>query len=397
MSAKLTDMAENDRASQLQQALASRSGELLTPFLVVDLDAVEHNIAAIVKKIGSAKRWRPHVKTVKQATIIKTAMRKRVGQFKCATLDELALILDTAERVHPEGEVDAMLAYPISRPVLRGVLDLLAFSEGAQVHILADSPEHLAAIDAWVGELGPSRRLSVMLDVDVGMRRTGSTAEVWAESVDAVKAVANLRLSGLHGYEGHIEWTQRDEAFAGYDALVGLAKKLPAKCVQQIVTSGSHAFVHALEHEGLGAGKWSHQVSPGTIVLSDLRSHAPAEALSLVQAAFVASRVASWPGEDRVTIDAGNKAIAPDRPAPSCKVLGWPNLDPQTPSEEHMPMVVKKGERPARGEIVFLVPDHVCTTVNLHRRVVYVRGDRFEGFGDVAAMSRTLRLKDNRP
>ncbi|MBL4684408.1 MAG: hypothetical protein JKY37_07445 [Nannocystaceae bacterium] len=49
-----------------------------------------------------------------------------IGLLKCATLDELALVLDTAERVHPEGEIEgegeAMLAYPLSKTVLRGVI-----------------------------------------------------------------------------------------------------------------------------------------------------------------------------------------------------------------------------------------------------------------------------------
>ncbi len=390
-------MVDTDRLSELDAAVAERIENLLTPALVIDLDAVDHNVEAILKRVGDAKRWRPHVKTVKQARIIKALMRKGVGQLKCATLDELALVLDTAERVHPEGEVDAMLAYPVSKTTLRGVVDLLGFYEGADVRIVADSPEHLEEIDAWLGELGGDKRLTVMLEVDTGMHRTGSSVEVWEGALDRVGALSNIELSGLHGYEGHVEWTDEETAFGGYDALVRLANALPPKSVQHIVTSGSHGFVHALVHEALGGGKWRHEVSPGTIVLSDLRSHAPAEALGLRQAAFVASRVVSHPGEGRVTLDAGSKAIAPDRPAPSSKVLGWANLEPLTPSEEHLPLRVKKGDRPERGAVVFLVPDHVCTTVNLYRKVVYVRGGEWLGIGEVEGMSRTLRLKDTRP
>lgn len=394
--ATVEDM-DNDRLSELEAALGERVDDLLTPALVIDLDAVEHNASAILKRVGGRSRWRPHIKTIKQSSIIKMLMRKGVGQLKCATLDELALVLDVAERVHPEGEVDAMLAYPPSRTVLRGVMGLIEFNEGAHVRIVADSPDHLEAIDGWLGDIGTSPRLDVMLEVDTGMHRTGTSPEAWEAAADRVKAVSNVRVSGLHGYEGHVEWTDREQAFAGYDALVRLAKALPAKSMSTIVTSGSHGFVHALEHEGLAGGKWTHQVSPGTIVLSDLRSHAPAEALQLRQAAFVASRVVSLPGEDRVTVDAGSKGINPDRPAPGCKVLGWANLEPLTPSEEHLPLRVKKGERPDRGTMVFLVPDHVCTTVNLYRRVVYVRGNAWAGIGDVEAMSRTLKLSDNRP
>jgi len=390
-------MANQERVSELHAAIAERVDELLTPALVIDLNAVEHNIAAIVGRTRGASRWRPHIKTVKQGVLIRTLMRGRVTQLKCATLDELALVLDTAERAHPEGEVDAMLAYPVSKTMLRGVLTLLDFHEGARVRVVADSPEHLAEIDGWLSEAGDVTRLSVMLEVDTGMHRTGSSAEVWGQALDRVTSLSQARVSGLHGYEGHVGWTERERAFEGYDALVTLAKALPESSVELIVTSGSHAFDHALEHEGLRDGAWSHQVSPGTLVLSDLRSHAPAEALQLQQAAFVASRVVSLPGKGRVTLDAGSKAIAPDCPAPACRVLGWTNLEAQTPSEEHLPLRVKRGDHPARGSIVFLVPEHVCTTVNLYRSVVYIRGDAWAGIGEVHARSRTLRLKDNRP
>ena len=119
-------------------------------------------------------------------------------------------------------------------------------------------------------------------------------------------------------------------------------------------------------------------------MLCDLRSHAAAADVGLRQAAFVASRVVSV-GEGRVTLDAGSKGIAPDCPDGSCGVVGWPGLRPRTPSEEHLPLSVTDDRVPARGELLWLVPSHVCTTVNLYDEALYVKDGRFIGTGRVAA------------
>jgi D-serine deaminase-like pyridoxal phosphate-dependent protein len=56
------------------------------------------------------------------------------------------------------------------------------------------------------------------------------------------------------------------------------------------------------------------------------------------------------------------------------------------------------GDRaPKVGERVWLVPDHACTTVNLHRNVIYVKAGSFVNRGEVEAMSRTLSVRDRRP
>lgn len=370
--------------------------DLITPALVIDLDAVTHNIDAIIKHVGSPKRWRPHVKTVKQGRIIRILMKRGVTQFKCATVDELALILDAAERIDPDGRVDAFIAYPLQKAGLRAAVELIRDSEGARVRLLADSPAHLDALDRWLTELDLDAPVDVLIDVDVGMGRTGSPADAWSGVFSAKRAAVNL--VGVHGYEGHLSWTERSLANAAYDSLVSLMETRPAtkKNPGLVVTSGTHSFDHALAHTGLPGGDWAHQVSPGTIVLSDLRSGPAAEALSLRQAAFVASRVVSSPGAQTVTLDAGSKALNPDCAAPGCAVLGHPSWAAGTASEEHRPFGCGES-KPALGELVWLVPEHVCTTVNLHRAVHYVDGKGYVGRGSIEAMSRSTLVRDRRP
>jgi D-serine deaminase-like pyridoxal phosphate-dependent protein len=390
-----------ERLPQLQKALGPISNSLLTPALVIDLAAVEHNIGAFIAHIGGAKRWRPHIKTVKQSRIVRMLMKRGVWSFKCSTLDELALVLDVAERVHPEGHVDVLLAYPVTRTAAHGVAGMMRDYEGGHIRLLADSPEHFHAVAGWLAEAEAPGKAGVLLDVDTGMHRTGTDASTWRAALPDLLAVHQVQVLGLHGYEGHLEWTDRQLAHDGYDRLVELARELPKPKrrgdVLHVVTSGTHTFEHALQHKGLDDGAWRHQVSPGTLVLSDLRTAVPAAELGLRQAVFVASRVISRPGADRVTLDAGNKAMCPDRPTPACAILGWPNLEALEPSEEHRPAVARSGERPALGDLLFLVPEHACTTVNLHRYVQYVEGGAHVGRGPIEAMSRTSRLDDRRP
>jgi D-serine deaminase-like pyridoxal phosphate-dependent protein len=386
---------DEEQARELTRALNEVDPDLLTPALVIDLDAVEHNIDRIVKHVGHRRAWRPHVKTVKQSRIVRLLLERGVGSLKCATVDELALVLDTAERVHPEGHVDVLMAYPLTRNALRATVSLARDYEGGRIKLLADSPEHLRALVDWLGSARPPRPFEVLLDVDVGMRRTGSSAQVWRAAQEDLRELRELRIVGVHGYEGHLGWGQRAQAHACHDELVDLAMALGS--IELVVTSGSHSFDHALAHSGLRSGTWLHQVSPGTIVLSDRRSEAPAAALGLRQAVFVATRVISRPADDRITVDAGTKALSPDIPAPSCSVLGKPHLEGLEGSEEHRPFSVREGERPALGELLWLVPDHACTTVNLHRRVLYVRAGRLVGKGSVEAMSRTNEVGARRP
>lgn len=419
---------ERARAATLDRAVAPIVDRLATPALVIDLDAVEHNVAAMIRRLAEASarpeahrttfsassapslakrptaspptpaarasaaaRWRPHVKTVKQPTIIGVLMDAGVFRFKAATPAEVALVLEAAAaRTLPE-PIDVLLAYPAAPPQLAAMVKLRRAHPHARIGLLADSPSHAAELARGLEALayGPDDAtesdlpaFDLWLDVDVGMHRTGSPALAWrdAELVESPW----LCLQGLHGYEGHLRWTDREAAFAGYDALCELARALP-RPARQICTSGTHAYAHALAHPGLAGGEWSHQVSPGTLVLSDRRSAPAAAELGLRQAAFVCTRVVALPGEHRITLDAGSKALSPDCPAPACGVLGHPTWEPLGASEEHRPVHISEGPRPARGSLAWLVPDHVCTTVNLHAEVLYVRTDAVVGSAPVLA------------
>lgn len=386
--ADVTD-PEASRAAALLAALGPLLPRLASPALIVDLAAVDRNIAAVLRRCP-AERWRPHIKTLKSAALVRRLWAAGVTRCKCATLDELQLLLETAAEDDRDDRLDVLLAYPLHEAAFRTARRLCRTHPRARVQFLADGPDHAAALAGWAD--GP---LLVHLDVDLGMARTGAPPAAWSAATAALAALPHLQIVGLHGYDGHFEWDQAAAATAAHDRLCDLAAGLTAAGVVpadvELTTSGTHSFAAALTHPRLAAGPWRHRISPGTVVLSDLRSAPAARELGLEPAALVFTRVISR-GDGRVTVDAGSKAIAPDRPPPAARALGWPGLVARAASEEHLPLV--GADLPPRGAPLLLVPDHVCTTVNLYRELLLVAPDAAPTRATVGAAGHRLFLED---
>jgi len=116
------------------------------------------------------------------------------------------------------------------------------------------------------------------------------------------------------------------------------------------------------------------EVRPGTYVFGDRQqmhlSHVTVDDVALV----VAARVVSAPRAGSVVLDAGSKALSSDRPAWLAGhglILEAPEATIATLSEEHA--VVTGLETPLRvGDLVRVVPNHVCTVVNLTSELLVV-------------------------
>jgi D-serine deaminase-like pyridoxal phosphate-dependent protein len=359
--------AELDPAAYaLPPELARR---LCSPALVVFLPAVRENIRRVLALAGDEpRRWRPHVKTLKTPELIAELVRAGIVQFKCATVREARAVLQATG-----GRVDLLVAYPHVSPALGQLAALAAAHPAARIAVLCEDAAGAAAVPEPLG---------LFVDVDPGMHRTGVSPER-RERIRATVRRAGGRLGGLHWYDGHVSGsdagTRRAAAWAGYDRLLELVAELEADGapIPEVVTSGTPAFRYALEHEGLGRrGPGGHRVSPGTVVLHDLRSEQELDDLDLLPAALLFSRVVSCPAPGRVTCDAGSKSLAAEAGDPAAFVLGRPDLEALTPSEEHLPLRVRGGRAPERGEELWLIPRHVCPTVNLAETMLLVDGER---------------------
>jgi D-serine deaminase-like pyridoxal phosphate-dependent protein len=168
-------------------------------------------------------------------------------------------------------------------------------------------------------------------------------------------------------------------AHRGYDRLVEIvdAVEHAGFPVEEVITSGTPAFPCAVTYSPFRSARFVHRASPGTVVYSDLSSlmQLP-EDWGYQPAAVVVSTVVSHPKSNYLTCDAGHKAVSADSGIPTCAVAGRPDLVPLKPSEEHLPVEVRGGARPEIGEALYLIPRHVCPTVNNFDDALIITGKR---------------------
>lgn len=358
---------------------------VMTPALVIYPKIVEANIAATIRVLGGdPNRWRPHVKTSKLGFVMRKLTEQGVVNVKCAT----TLELQTAAAA---GATDILVAYPMVGANVRRVRELAAAMPDKRISALV---ENAAQVKAWEGS-----NISLFIDLNGGMDRTGLEQERSAEVVALAQQIeaAGLVFRGLHYYDGHMSKyqdlaTREVMAHQGYDQLMQLVAALNSAglLVEEVITSGTPAFPCAISYRPFADAPFVHRASPGTMVYGDATSLGQLpEDYGFQPAAVVVSAVVSHPAAQRVTCDAGHKAVSADAGIPTCSVLGHPELQPHKPSEEHLPIDVPAGAAlPAVGEYLYLVPRHVCPTVNNFDYALLVENGKITGVERVTARGR---------
>lgn len=350
---------------------------MLTPALVIYPEIVDQNIAATLRLLGGdANRWRPHLKTAKLGFIMKRLVSKGVVNAKCSTTVELKAACEA-------GMKDVLLAYAVVGANARRVREIAEQYPNVRVSVLVENVEQVAA---WAGS-----RIGIFVDVNPGMDRTGISQDGIAAILDVVRA-AGSQFRGLHYYDGHMSAASLDEreklAHKGYERLMEIVSAVQGAgfATEEVITSGTPAFPCAATYGPFKSGTFVHRTSPGTVVYSDATSikQLPAE-WGYQPAALVVSTVVSHPKPNVVTCDAGHKSVSADAGVPTCVVAGRDNMNPLKPSEEHLPIEISGGAIPAIGELLYLIPRHVCPTVNNFDDAVIIEGGRVMGVEHVTA------------
>jgi D-serine deaminase-like pyridoxal phosphate-dependent protein len=337
--------------------------DLQTPTLLVHLDRVRANIAAMARWLGGdLRRWRPHVKTAKVPEVVALLVAAGVRRFKCATTRE-AEVLFTAAGATP---VDLLMAMAQHGANFDRTVALAHSHPGHRVAMLSESAEHARAVVA--------AGLGVFVDLDPGYRRTGLPIGA-RPRIAATIAAAGSGLRGLHCYDGHLhDGTVAERTAAARDIYAGLcALARTAPPGLELITSGTPTFPAALAYQPFAA--FDHVVSPGTVVYWDARSM-ELGIDGFTAAVEVQARVVSAPAQGRITLDAGSKALDAAAGDPCAVALGPWHLRALRPSEEHLPMQVERGAAPPLGTLLRLVPRHVCPTVNLADDAALLDGGR---------------------
>lgn len=351
---------------------------ILTPALAIYPEMVDANIAATLTLAGGdANRWRPHIKTAKLEFTMRRLVAHGVVNFKCSTTLELL----TACRA---GARDVLVAYAMVGANARRVVEIAEAHPHTRVSILVENEAQAAG---W-----RDTSIGLFIDVNPGMDRTG-VAQSRTDEIASLAARIGGALRGLHYYDGQIHdpdpAERRRQAFAGYGALMRVVETVRASGarVEEVITSGTPAMPAGLAYPAFRDSGFVHRVSPGTVVYHDFTSLGQlSEVDGYRPAALVIARVVSHPTPDRFTCDAGHKSVSADAGVPTCQVLGRPDLIPLKPSEEHLPVQVPAGAgRPAIGDIVYLIPRHVCPSVNNFDDALIVERGRIAGVERVSA------------
>lgn len=339
--------------------------DLPTPALLLDLDLFEANVRKMASACAAAgKRLRPHAKAHKCVEIARRQMEAGAEGVCVATLPEMELMTGAG--------VPVLLTTPVADPVKTDRVAGVA-AEGGDVHVVVDHPEQAAMYARSAARAGVTLR--VLVDLDVGDHRTGIPCDERAiRLAQDVAGGDGLEFSGLQAYSVGGSHTE------GFDARRrhSLAAIGPAIEVQrELIASG----LDARTLTGGSTGTWNidveipevSELQAGSYPLMDVAYRAVVGD-DFAPALRVLATVISVNHRDRVTVDAGFKAFATDRPF-GPEPLGLPGVRWEWAGDEHGFLHLGTLSPPPKlgDKIEFLAP-HTDPTVNLYDRVRVVRG-----------------------
>ena len=338
------------------------AADLDTPALVVDLDALERNIAEMQEVARAAGvRLRPHTKTHKSPDIARMQVDAGANGITVAKLGE-------AEVMVAAGFDDMLIAYPIVGDAK--LARLRAIAERASVRISLDSIEAAEGI----GRVGLERGepIDVFVEVDTGHHRLGRPpGEPTAELALEISRVRGVDVLGLLTHAGHA-YQSTPEELAGIGEREGADLAETAELCERDGLPIRELSVGSTPTARVVAGVAGvTEIRPGTYVFNDGQQMRLGTAREETCAARVLATVVSRPWADRFVIDAGTKALTADGtdgPPFSGRgvVAGRPDLMLDFLTEEHGIGHVEHGGDELRiGDRLEVIPLHVCSTVNM--------------------------------
>jgi len=351
---------------------------LETPCLVLDMDVLERNLLKMQATIDRAgKNLRPHVKTHKCS-----ALAKR--QIEAGAIGVCVAKVSEAEMLVKAGLDGILITGPIATPgKVQRLINLLIASPSLMV--VVDHPDSVVLLDAALRERGLS--MDVLLDVDVGLNRTGVRPSEALSLARQIVSCPTLRLSGIQAYAGHIQH------IPSYD----MRTQASHQCLQDAV----HIFrnLQAIVPTCTifsASGTGTFDIDPAIPEVSELQvgSYACMDTeyldigsadddtrfVSFDPALRLLTTVVSANHDGFVTVDAGLKALYKDGGMPRVVTPDYVNLAYDWFGDEYGRITSTDNSKlPALGTVLELVTSHCDPTINLFDRYFLTRGDQVTG------------------
>ncbi|MFB9263691.1 D-TA family PLP-dependent enzyme [Bradyrhizobium erythrophlei] len=350
--------------------LAARiAREYGTPCAVIDMDKVERNIARIQAACDAAGvANRPHIKTHKNPMLAQMQVKAGAKGITCQKLGEAEIMADS-------GIDDILISYNLLGD--EKMARLGALQTKANVTVAADNSVVIGDLPKAAAASG--RPLSVVVECDTGRKRAG--VETPAEAIALAREIAGakgLTFAGFMLYPTETGWTEAQTFFD--EALAGVrAHGLDAT----IVSTGG---TPNLKNIGKLRGGTEHRF--GTYIYNDRMQVAAGVATWDDCALHIYSTVVSRAAPERGILDAGSKTLTTDTGGLEGHglILEHPEAKIARFAEEHGFLDLSRSNtRPNVGDVVRIVPNHVCVVVNMMDEVVMVRGNEIIGTLPVAA------------
>ncbi|MBN8842836.1 MAG: DSD1 family PLP-dependent enzyme [Sphingomonadales bacterium] len=373
----------------LHAHLVGRQGsraDLNTPVLVLDIDALDRNIAAMAALTAAhGVGLRPHAKTHKSVDIANRQRAAGALGVCCAKIGE-------AEVLAEGGVAGILITSPVAAP--RAIERLAALAKAADgLMATVDHPAVAERIDAALASAGAS--IEVIIDIDPGIARTGvASPEAAVELARTIAALPRLRLRGVQFYCGsqqHIaDYAERRAAIVERtDYMKGVIAALSEAGFAPDIVTGSGTGTHRID---LDLGIFT-ELQTGSYVFMD-KQYLDCDltgdgSVPFETALGVDARVVSANHSGLVTIDAGFKSLSSDggsavvrRGAPETAFFAFMG-------DEHSALIAPGiGGQLAPGDPVTLTVPHCDPTVNLYDHYHVVEGETLVAIWPVSARGR---------
>ncbi len=345
-----------------------------TPAVVIDLDRVENNIARVQALCDAAGIGnRPHIKTHKSPVL--AAMQRDAGAIgiTCQKLGEAEVMVEG-------GLDDILISYNLLGEEKMQRLGRLL--QRASVTVAADNTTVVAGLTQAAAIAG--KPLGVVVECDTGRQRAGvETPQEAVALAQQIAGSAGLRFDGLMMYPTETGWPEAQRFLD--QAREGLAAH---GLTATIVSTGG---TPNLANLGKLDGATEHRA--GTSIFNDRMMLACGAATLEDCALTVFTTVVSRAGPERGILDAGSKTLTSDTGGLDGHglILEHPQAKVARFAEEHGFLDLSGcNDKPEVGDILRVIPNHVCVVVNMVDRLVAVRGDEILGEIPVAARGRLV-------
>jgi len=355
--------------------------ELETPAVVVDLDVMERNLSRMAEYCRSRNiKLRPHTKSHKIPELAKRQIESGASGITVAKIGEAEVMLDA-------GITDILIAYPLVGKAKAARLGDIAARAAITVSLDSEAAARSISDEFSARQL----KAKILVELDVGFRRCGLANENELLSLaQKVSDLPGLEFTGVMFFPGHfvVGTEERMALLEPVNELLDRTLETFAKAGLPLPTVTGGSTPTACEaHLFQGV----NEIRPGMYIFYDRNMAgigvAQVEDCALSVVVTVVSN--SVPG--RAIIDGGSKTFSSDRyQAGDGKGFGLIKEDPagefETLSEEHGHLNIKQSDRRYKiGERLTVIPNHVCSTVNMHNEIYGVRGDRVEEVWQVTA------------